>query len=85
MKCTCGLHEPNLVSKRTTLRRCVSTHYTNSLITIAAGLIMRVHTGNKQKSRPIHKHIIYNTGPIQEIQQATEVMGKEDHMYFIIS
>ena len=26
-----------------------------------------------------YTQIIYNTGPIQEIQQATEVVGKEDH------
>ena len=41
-----------------------------------------VHTGNQQNRAGIHTQIIYNTGPIQEIQQATEVVGKEDHHVF---
>ena len=40
---------------------------------------MLVDTGNQQKRAGIHTKIIYNTGPIHEIQQATEVVGKEDH------
>ena len=49
-------------------------------------LIMIVHTGNQQKRAGIHMQIIYNTGPIQEIQQATEVVVKEDHhvFYYIV-
>ena len=49
-------------------------------------LIMLVHTGNQQNRAGMHTQIIYNTGPIQEIQQATEVMGKEDHhvFYYIV-
>ena len=43
---------------------------------------MLVHTGNQQKKAGIHTQIIDNTGPIQEIQQATEVVGKEDHHVF---
>ena len=47
---------------------------------------MLVHTGNQQNRAGIHTQIIYNTGPIQEIQQATEVVGKEDHhvFYYIV-
>ena len=47
---------------------------------------MLVHTGNQQTRAGIHTQIIYNTGPIQEIQQATEVLGKEDHhvVYYIV-
>ena len=39
-----------------------------------------------KESCGIHMQIIYNTGPIQEIQQATEVVGKEDHhvFYYIV-
>ena len=48
-------------------------------------LIMLVHTGNQQKRAGIHTKIIYNTGPIQEIQQATAVVGKEDyHVFYYI-
>ena len=47
---------------------------------------MLVHTGNQQNRAGIHMQIIYNAGPIQEIQQATEVVGKEDHhvFYYIV-
>ena len=49
---------------------------------------MLVHAGKQQKRAGIHRptQIIYNTGPIQEIQQATEVVGKEDHhvFYYIV-
>ncbi len=49
-------------------------------------LSMLVHTENLQNRAGIHTQIIYNTGPIQEIQQATEVVGKEDHhvFYYIV-
>ena len=51
-----------------------------------ADLIMLVHTGNQQNIAGIHTQLIYNTGLIQEIQQATEVVGKEDHhvFYYIV-
>ena len=40
VKSICGHQETSLVSKRTTLQRCVSMHYMNLLIIIAAGLPM---------------------------------------------
>ena len=39
-------------------------------------VIMLVHTGNQQKRAGIHMQIIYNTGPIQEIQQANRGRGE---------